>query len=92
MSASKRDLDRLYWSLVVFGPMTLYDIQKWTNWTRSRSNDALHRLKVSGCVELTERGQHRTGFANQMRCGKWKAITETPYIVVDAIVVDAEVA
>lgn len=82
MSASKADLDRLYWSLVVLGPMTSWDLQVWTNWTRSRVNDATHKLRQLGLCELIERNQHH-GSPRGMRCGKWKAVTESE--IVDAL-------
>lgn len=87
MSASKADLDRLYWSLVVLGPMTTWDIIEWTNWTRSRTNDATHRLRAVGLCQLIEVGQHRSKSRNQQWCGKWKAVTESE--IVDAMEIPA---
>lgn len=92
MSASKSDLDRIYWSLAVLGPMTLSELQKWTNWTKHRTNDALQRLKRAGCVQLMEPYRHlgaywNNGSTGRARCGKWVAVKETQ--VSDSPVVDA---
>lgn len=96
MSASKSDLDRIYWSLVVLGSMTLQELQAWTHWTKHRTNDALQRLKRSGCVRLVERHKHQGAYWNngskgRARCGKWVAVLETDVSkspVVDALLED----
>jgi hypothetical protein len=88
-SASAHDQDQVYWTLVIRGPMTLSELQAWTTWTKHRTNQALYLLRKQGCVALVERGQHRSTLDNQMRCGKWTAITEEAVRpIVDAIVVE----
>jgi hypothetical protein len=80
----RRDLDRVYWSLVIFGPMTFHDLQAWTNWTRHRLNQALENLKHTGCVELIERNQHRSPRWNAQPCGKWRACLDSPRLELEA--------
>lgn len=79
---SKPDLDRLYWLLVIKGPLTMQEICAFTNWTRLETNSRLYYLRKTTCAELIERDQHR-GLLNP--CGKWKAITETEIIDAELI-------
>ena len=67
-------VDRLYWLLVLKGPMTLPEIQQETNWTPKRSADMVYRLKRQGCIELVERRRHGIRWH---RCGKWRAIQDS---------------
>jgi hypothetical protein len=94
LSARGKDQTRLYWLLVLEGPLTMPDLRLRTNWTTKRTNDTLYRLRQNGCVRLTEKGQHyqyqRSTFgccANW--CGKWVAITEA---AVSDEIIDAEIA
>lgn len=64
---------RLYWLLVISGPLTLPEIRDETNWTTHDANSRLSELKRTGCVRLIERGQHGE---SGHRCGRWMAITE----------------
>jgi hypothetical protein len=52
-----RDLDRVYWSLVMLGPMTALDLQEWTRWRPARATAALEALLREGCVTVTPAGQ-----------------------------------
>lgn len=85
----EKDQTRLYWMLVIAGPLTMRDLRAETNWTTSRTNDALYRLRKAGCVRLVERGLHvqKHHFSNGgIRCGKWEAVV---ICGVDQTVVDA---
>lgn len=89
LSERGKDQTRLYWVLVLEGPLTMPELRARTNWTTKRTNDTLYRLKQDGCVRLTEKGQHyqrQTFGANW--CGKWRAITEQAV----REIVDAEIA
>ncbi len=55
--------------------MTLAEICAWTNWTPYRANQRLYRLQKQACVELIERGQHRTQYNS---CGVYRAIPDVP--------------
>lgn len=69
----KQHLDRLYWLLVIYGPMTMGEIMAETNWTRLETNSRLYWLRKTGCVRLIERLRHR-GRLNA--CGKYEAVPE----------------
>jgi hypothetical protein len=66
LSARGKDQTRLYWLLVLEGPLTMPDLRLRTNWTTKRTNDTLYRLRQNGCVRLTEKGQLLRELVRQM--------------------------
>src|SRR3990167_7655839 len=78
LSQSAKDCTRLYWMLILDGPLSMRELRLRTNWTTHRTNDALYRLKTGGDVRLMERGQYvqpNSGMGSN-RCGKWRAVTD----------------
>lgn len=72
-SQNWRDQARIYWTLVIRGPMTLPDLRVWTNWTTHRANDAIFQLKRRGDVILVERDRHPHPGKGR-RCGRWAPV------------------
>lgn len=50
MRTASRDLDRLYWMLVVLGPLTASAMRVRTHWTRAHVDRVLDRLRATRCV------------------------------------------
>jgi hypothetical protein len=88
---SRKDETRVYWLLVVSGPLMQREIRRVTNWTPHRTNETLYRLRLAGLCRLIERGRHYQRHVDgpgANRCGRWQAITE---VEVRDEIVDAQV-
>lgn len=85
------ELTRVYWMLIIDGPLTLFEITERTGWTKHRANQRLYQLREAQCVELLDRKQHagayNTLYNRREPCGKWAAISD---LEPDVIIVTVE--
>lgn len=76
LSKTQQQATRLYWLLVVAGPLTMPEIRQQTNWTTARVNNTLRRLRMAGDVRRlpgkTYERQRGGSWANW--CGKYQAV------------------
>ncbi len=80
LSLSRKDETRVYWLLVISGPLMQREIRSLTNWTPHRTNETLYRLRMAGLCRLIERGQHYQRHIDgpgANRCGRWVAVAES---------------
>ena len=78
LNRREQALTRLYWLLVLSGPLTLPEIREATGWSTRQGNNYLCALKRQGYVRLTERGRHHrphSVYPGWQSGGKWQAIT-----------------
>lgn len=95
LSPARQDETRIYWLLVIEGPLMMRQIRELTGWSCYRANAVLYRLRRHGLAQLIEKGQHYHRHTNRYgplrganRCGKWQAIADCEV----GEIVEAEIA